>query len=70
MERFWHIVNGQGQVQEVRGPGVVGEQPELRPGESFQYQSACPLPTPQGSMEGHYGEAAAACAQTSGTGAS
>jgi ApaG protein len=54
MERYWHITNGQGQVQEVRGPGVIGEQPELKPGETFQYQSACPLPTPKGTMRGHY----------------
>lgn len=38
----------------MRGAGVVGEQPELAPGETFQYQSACPLPTPSGTMEGHY----------------
>ena len=44
----------QGQSQEVRGPGVVGEQPELAPGETFQYQSACPLPTPRGKMKGHF----------------
>ncbi len=44
----------QGQSQEVRGPGVVGEQPELGPGQSFRYQSACPLPTPHGKMRGHF----------------
>ncbi|KAI3428176.1 hypothetical protein D9Q98_006556 [Chlorella vulgaris] len=54
MERSWVITNGQGKTQQVRGAGVVGEQPELAPGQSFQYRSACPLPTPQGSMEGHY----------------
>lgn len=54
MERYWYILNGQGRSQEVKGPGVVGEQPELAPGQSFSYQSACPLPTPKGSMEGHF----------------
>ena len=99
--RYWYILNGQGRSQEVKGPGVVGEQPELAPGQSFSYQSgglvagwqvagwvasrplqlrdhggeacvcmmaaphpppprtppvpaACPLPTPKGSMEGHF----------------
>lgn len=41
-------------LPQVKGPGVVGEQPELAPGQSFQYQSCCPLPTPRGMMEGHY----------------
>lgn len=54
MERYWHITNGQGLSQEVRGLGVVGQHPELAPGESFTYQSACPLPTPRGSMQGNY----------------
>ena len=108
VRRYWYILNGQGRSQEVKGPGVVGEQPELAPGESFSYQSgedsvglaagwlvgsqpafvatecagimlsitaapnppscrlpaslrfplpppaACPLPTPKGSMEGHF----------------
>ncbi|KAL4447227.1 hypothetical protein ABPG77_007260 [Micractinium sp. CCAP 211/92] len=54
MERYWRIHDGQGRRREVRGAGVVGEQPELAPGEAFQYQSACPLPTPSGTMEGHY----------------
>lgn len=54
MERYWNITNGQGLSQEVRGLGVVGQHPELAPGESFTYQSACPLPTPRGSMQGNY----------------
>jgi ApaG protein len=41
-------------VEEVRGPGVVGQQPVLEPGESFEYTSGCPLDTPFGSMEGTY----------------
>ena len=52
--RYWHITNGAGVVQEVRGPGVVGAQPELAPGESFSYTSCCPLPTPRGRMGGHF----------------
>ncbi|MBV6656268.1 MAG: Co2+/Mg2+ efflux protein ApaG [Devosiaceae bacterium] len=53
--RYWHITDGQGRVQEVQGPGVVGEQPVLHPGESFRYTSGCPLETPSGIMVGHYG---------------
>ncbi|QDZ23283.1 ApaG domain-containing protein [Chloropicon primus] len=52
--RHWIITNGQGRVEEVKGPGVVGEQPILRPGESFEYTSACPLQTSYGTMEGSY----------------
>ena len=52
--RHWTIADGEGHVEEVRGPGVVGEQPVLMPGESFEYTSGCPLPTPLGSMEGTY----------------
>jgi ApaG protein len=54
LNRHWIITDGDGQVEEVRGPGVVGEQPVLRPGESFQYTSACPLGTPYGTMRGSY----------------
>ena len=54
-DRYWHITDALGRVQEVRGPGVVGEQPVLRPGESFRYTSGCPLETPSGIMSGHYG---------------
>ncbi|MGN6582813.1 MAG: Co2+/Mg2+ efflux protein ApaG [Rhizobiaceae bacterium] len=54
MSRYWHITDGVGNVEEVRGPGVVGEQPELNPGDSFQYTSGCPLSTPSGIMVGHY----------------
>jgi ApaG protein len=52
--RYWHITDEVGHVEEVRGPGVVGEQPVLRPGRSFNYTSGCPLRTPSGIMVGHY----------------
>jgi ApaG protein len=52
--RYWKIIDGRGEVQEVRGPGVVGKQPVLGPGESFSYTSGCPLPTPGGTMQGRY----------------
>jgi ApaG protein len=52
--RHWRITDGRGQLQEVRGPGVVGEQPVLGPGESFEYTSGTPLPTPSGIMVGTY----------------
>jgi len=54
MTRHWVITDGNNHVEEVRGPGVVGEQPVLHPGESFTYTSGCPLPTPFGMMEGTY----------------
>lgn len=53
-ERAWRITDANGHVEHVRGPGVVGEQPVLGPGERFEYTSGCPLPTPSGFMEGHY----------------
>lgn len=52
--RYWRITDERGQVQEVRGAGVVGEQPVLGPGESFSYTSGCPLATPSGTMQGSY----------------
>jgi ApaG protein len=52
--RHWIVTDGSGHVEEYRGPGVVGKQPTLRPGESFEYTSGCPLPTPFGIMEGTY----------------
>jgi ApaG protein len=52
--RYWRITDEQGRVQEVRGAGVVGEEPVLGPGESFSYTSGCPLTTPSGTMQGHY----------------
>jgi ApaG protein len=52
--RYWKITDALGRVQEVRGPGVVGEEPTLAPGSSFQYTSGCPLRTPSGMMVGSY----------------
>lgn len=52
--RHWVISDAQGHTQEVRGLGVVGRQPLLQPGESFQYTSGCPLRTPTGTMHGSY----------------
>lgn len=52
--RYWKIVDGHGQMQEVRGAGVVGEQPVLGPGESYSYTSGCPLAAPSGTMQGNY----------------
>jgi ApaG protein len=52
--RHWIITDGEGKVQEVRGEGVVGEKPVLRPGQAFEYTSWCMLATPHGSMEGTY----------------
>ena len=52
--RYWHITDARGRVQEVRGPGVVGEQPVLRPGDSYEYNSGTPLSTPSGIMRGAY----------------
>jgi ApaG protein len=52
--RYWRITDGNGRLEEVRGPGVVGEQPVLKPGESFRYTSGCPLSTPSGIMTGTY----------------
>lgn len=54
LNRHWIITNSLGMREEVRGPGVIGEQPVLEPGESFDYSSFCPLNTPQGTMEGNY----------------
>lgn len=53
--RHWRITDALGRSQEVRGPGVVGEEPVLQPGESFEYTSGVPLPTPSGFMVGSYG---------------
>jgi ApaG protein len=52
--RYWHITDSLGRVQEVRGAGVVGEQPVLKPGQTFEYTSGTPLPTPSGIMAGTY----------------
>ena len=50
----WIITNGEGKVEEVRGPGVVGYQPKLEPGQAFEYTSGCPLDTPVGTMHGSF----------------
>ena len=52
--RHWRITDANGHTEEVRGAGVVGKQPELKPGETFSYTSGCPLPTPSGIMVGTY----------------
>ena len=54
MRRHWRITDADGSVQDVEGPGVVGRQPVLAPGQSFEYTSFCPLRTPLGWMEGEY----------------
>jgi len=54
MSRHWIITNADGEEQEVRGPGVVGEQPVLKPGDTFEYTSFCPLTTAVGTMHGSY----------------
>lgn len=54
VSRHWIITDGTGRVEEVRGPGVVGEQPYLEPGEAFEYTSGCVLETPRGTMHGTY----------------
>jgi ApaG protein len=54
LNRHWIITDANGNVEEVKGPGVVGNQPVLAPGESFEYTSFCPLTTPFGTMEGSY----------------
>jgi ApaG protein len=55
LDRHWIITDGIGRKQEVKGVGVVGQQPVIQPGESYEYSSFCPLTTPYGYMEGTYG---------------
>ena len=54
VSRHWIITDANGHVEQVRGPGVVGEQPRLEPGQGFEYTSACPLRTAFGTMHGTY----------------
>jgi len=54
LSRYWKIVDGDGHLEEVRGDGVVGLQPVIKPGEDFSYTSGCPLNCPSGIMEGFY----------------
>ncbi|MGQ5702465.1 Co2+/Mg2+ efflux protein ApaG [Sandaracinobacteroides sp. A072] len=55
MDRHWIIIDGRGERRDVMGEGVVGEQPVIEPGKSYDYVSGCPLTTPMGSMRGRYG---------------
>jgi len=54
VSRHWIIIDAEGEREEVKGPGVVGQTPRLEPGQAFKYQSFCPLRTPWGTMEGTY----------------
>lgn len=54
LSRRWHIIDANGQTEEVEGPGVIGQTPRLAPGEGFKYTSYCPLKTRWGTMEGIY----------------
>lgn len=54
INRHWVITNGESVTEEVRGAGVIGQQPELEPGAEFHYSSGCPLDTPVGTMHGEY----------------
>lgn len=54
VHRYWSITDQNGAIDEVDGPGVVGEKPRLQPGDSYEYSSGCPLDTPSGMMFGHY----------------
>ncbi|MAV15898.1 MAG: Co2+/Mg2+ efflux protein ApaG [Candidatus Marinimicrobia bacterium] len=53
--RYWHITDAKNNFEEIRGPGVVGDQPILNPGSSYKYKSYCPLKTEFGVMHGHFG---------------
>ena len=55
LSRYWHIKDGGGHIEEIRGPGVVGNQPIIKPGQSYEYKSFCPLKTEFGVMHGHFG---------------
>jgi ApaG protein len=57
LDRHWIITDGIGRKQEVKGVGVIGQQPVIQPGETYEYSSFCPLTTPYGYMEGSYGMA-------------
>ena len=54
ISRYWHITDGNGNTEDIHGPGVVGQTPVILPGQSFEYTSFCPLSTPIGFMEGSY----------------
>jgi len=54
ISRYWHITDGNNHIEEVRGPGVVGQQPIIQPNKIFKYSSFCPLRTPFGVMHGSF----------------
>ena len=54
LNRYWHITDADGRINEVNGECIVGEQPHFQPGQNFEYNSFCPLPTEFGLMQGHY----------------
>ena len=54
LSRYWHIQDGNGEVEEVRGPGVIGLKPIIKPDGTFKYSSFCPIKTPLGAMKGSY----------------
>ena len=54
LNRYWHITDADGRINEVNGKGIVGEQPHFQPGQNFEYNSFCPLPTEFGFMQGYY----------------
>ena len=54
LSRYWHIQDGDGNIEEIRGPGVIGLQPVIKSGGNFEYSSFCPLKTPFGMMSGAY----------------
>ena len=54
LNRYWHITDADGRINEVKGEGIVGEKPHFQPGQNFEYNSFCPLPTEFGFMQGHY----------------
>lgn len=54
LNRYWHITDADGRINEVNGEGIVGEKPHFQPGQNFEYNSFCPFPTEFGFMQGHY----------------
>ena len=54
LNRYWHITDADGRINKVNGEGIVGEQPHFHPGQNYEYNSFCPLPTEFGFMQGHY----------------
>ena len=54
LSRYWHFTDADGRINEVNGEGIVGEKPHFQPGQNFEYNSFCPLPTEFGFMQGHY----------------